>query len=73
MMPEGFTKMSSTRGRNTDERADSQVEAIEPSVTSPLCAAKAARTSSFSRGGTSKLIERASQLGGDLSNSSGVM
>jgi hypothetical protein len=37
------------------ERADSpQAEAIDPSVTSPLCAAKAARTSSFSRGGTPK-------------------
>ena len=32
----------------------SQAEAIDPSVTSPLCAAKAARTSSFSRGGTPK-------------------
>jgi hypothetical protein len=31
-----------------------QAEAIDPSVTSPLCAAKAARTSSFSRGGTPK-------------------
>ncbi len=31
-----------------------QAGAIDPSVTSPLCAAKAARTSSFSRGGTSK-------------------
>jgi hypothetical protein len=31
-----------------------QADAIEPSVTSPLCAAKAARTSSFSRGGTPK-------------------
>jgi hypothetical protein len=32
----------------------SQAEAIDPSVTSALCAAKAARTSSFSRGGTPK-------------------
>ena len=32
----------------------SQAEAIDPSVTSPLCAAKAAMTSSFSREGTSK-------------------
>ena len=36
------------------KRRLSQAEAIEPSVTSPLCAAKAARTSSFSRGGTPK-------------------
>ena len=32
----------------------SQAEAIDPSVTSPLCAANAARTSSFSRAGTPK-------------------
>jgi PPOX class probable F420-dependent enzyme len=32
----------------------SQAEAIDPSVTSSLCAAKAASTSSFSRAGTSK-------------------
>ena len=32
----------------------SQAEAIDPSVTSALCAAKAARTSSFSRAGTPK-------------------
>jgi hypothetical protein len=36
------------------ECALSQAEAIDPSVTSPLCAAKAASTSSFSRGGTPK-------------------
>ena len=32
----------------------SQAEAIDPSVTSPLCAANADRTSSFSREGTPK-------------------
>ena len=43
------------RARGTLEaRALAQAEAIDPSVTSPLCAAKAASTSSFSRGGTPK-------------------
>jgi catechol 2,3-dioxygenase-like lactoylglutathione lyase family enzyme len=31
-----------------------EAEAIDPSVTSPLCAPKAAKTSSFSRAGTPK-------------------
>ena len=35
-------------------RGLSHAEAIDPSVTSPLCAANAVRTSSFSRGGTPK-------------------
>jgi hypothetical protein len=41
-------------GRQPEGMDCAQVEAIDPSVTSPLCAAKAARTSSFSRAGTPK-------------------
>lgn len=44
-----------TSHRRQPEGTDcAQVEAIDPSVTSPLCAAKAAKTSSFSRAGTPK-------------------
>ena len=44
----------STRRSRMKRLGPAQAEAIDPSVTSPLCAAKAARTSSFSRAGTPK-------------------
>jgi hypothetical protein len=56
--PEGHgdvgSGMSLDRDLTTNEPRVSQAEAIDPWVTSPLCAAKAARTSSFSREGTPK-------------------
>src|SRR6476619_3750517 len=50
-----------------------QAEAIDPSVTSPLCAANAAKTSSFSRAGTPKWSSERASSAATSSNSSGVM
>ena len=62
-----------TRFKQGSSAVLTQADAIDPSVTSPLCAAKAAKTSSFSRGGTPKWSRERASSAATSSNSSGVM
>jgi predicted kinase len=62
-----------TRFKQRSSAVLTQADAIDPSVTSPLCAAKAAKTSSFSRGGTPKWSRERASSAATSSNSSGVM
>src|SRR5436190_18477686 len=62
-----------TRFKQGSSAVLTQADAIDPTVTSPLCAAKAAKTSSFSRGGTPKWSRERASSAATSSNSSGVM